>query len=148
MKLSKSRTSKKYLEAKYGQKSRHISKKMQQDLEQAGIIANKKIALNNAVYNQSNAHSNETIVGEQTHAERFAGNIENMKNPHLRDCVSLGEREGTIENYSFHQEQQDLKHYKEFLNSSAFDEVRGVETDVESPMTLAKLRKRSGEHDS
>lgn len=90
----------------------------------------------------------ETIISEQTNAERFVENIETMKNPHIRDCVSLGDREGTIEDYSAHQERKDLEHYKEFLNSSAFDEVKGAETDVSSPMTLAKLRKRSGEHDN
>lgn len=125
----------------------HNSKKMQQGLEQVGMIDNKKIALNNAIYNQSNAQSNETIV-EQIHAKRFVDNIENMKNLHLRDCVSLGEREGTIEDYSLYQERNDLENYKKFLNSSAFDEIREVETDVDSPMTLEKLRQRSGEHDS
>lgn len=148
MKLSKSHNSKEHLEKKYGQTSRRISKKMQQGLEQAGIIANEKIVLNNAIYNQSNAHTNETIVSEQTNAERFVDSIENMKSPHLRGCVSLGEREGTIEDYSVYQERKDLERYKEFLNSSAFDEVRGTETDVDSPMTLEKLKKRSGEHDS
>lgn len=89
-----------------------------------------------------------TIISGQTNVERFVGNIETMKNPHIRDCVSLGEREGTIEDYSLHQERKDLEHYKEFLNSSAFDELKGTEIDMSSPMTLTKLRKRSGEHDS
>lgn len=101
------------------------------------------------VRNKSNKKKKtEIIVEEQTHVKRFVDNIENMKNPHLRDCVSLGEREGTIEAYSLYQERKDLENYKEFLNSSAFDEIRGGETDVDSPMTLEKLRKRSGEHDS
>lgn len=62
--------------------------------------------------------------------------------------MSLGEREGTIEDYSTYQEPRDLENYKSFLNSSAYDEVRKVETELDNPLTLEKLRKRNAEHDN
>ena len=47
-----------------------------------------------------------------------------MRNPHIRDCVSLGEKYGTIEDYSQYQEQKDLESYRKFLNSSAYDDIK------------------------
>lgn len=150
-KLSTSHASKVYLERKCGKKSQPISKKMSKKLEEASVSANEQIKLNNSVYNQSNAHSNETVVCEQTPAERFINNIEKMRNPHIRDCVSLSEKSGSIEDYSEHQEQRDLEKYKSFINSSAYDEVKEEESSIEEeigePLTLAKLRKISGMHD-
>ena len=82
----------------------------------------------------------------KTSAEKFVDNIENMKSPHLRNCGSLSEREGAIEDYSTYQEPRDLENYKSFLNSSAYDEVREVKTELDNPLTLEKLRKRNVEH--
>lgn len=57
----------------------------------------------------------------------FIDKIENMKNSHIRDCVSLGEKYGTIEDYSQYQERKDLENYRKFLNSSAYDDVKESE---------------------
>lgn len=61
-KLSKSQSSKKYLESKYGVCSKPISLKVQRKLENAGQLANEKIKRNDIVYKQSNVHSNEYIL--------------------------------------------------------------------------------------
>lgn len=127
-KLSESRNSKKYLEEKEGIKSKPIPMSMKQKLEQSGAEANRKIERNNSIYNQSAAHSNETIVCDsESHAKKFVDNIENMRNPHIRDCVSLEEKYGTIEDYMQYQERKDLESYRRFLNSSAYDDVKEAE---------------------
>lgn len=84
---------------------------------------------------------------EKTPAERFMDNIDRMRNPHIRDCVSLSEKYGTIEDYSEYQEQRDLENYKSFINSSAYDDVKDVESEIGKQLTLSNLRKISGMHD-
>jgi len=61
-KLSKSKNSKKYLEEKYNTKSKPISKLLKNKLYEASKSANEKIKFNNSIYNDSNAHSHETIL--------------------------------------------------------------------------------------
>lgn len=61
-KLSSSRSSQKYLEKKYGVKSKPISDLLKNKLEEASKQANERISINNSVYNQSNAHSKEHVV--------------------------------------------------------------------------------------
>ena len=141
-KLSKNMASKRYLEKKHG-KIQPLPEQMKKQLEQAGEDANAKIRLNNAIYNQSNAHSHETIVQEKTPAERFVDNIDKMRNPHIRDCVSAAEKFGSIEDYSEYQEQKDLERYKSFINSSAYDFIRDTEDEVNKQLTLIKLRQIS-----
>ena len=80
-------------------------------------------------------------------AERFIDNITNMRNPHIRDCVSLSEKYGTIEDYSEYQEQRDLENYKNFINSSAYDDIKESESLIEKQLTLTKLRKIGAMHD-
>lgn len=80
-------------------------------------------------------------------AERFFQNIDKMRNPHIRDCISLSERDGHIEDYSIYQEQKDLKNYKQYINSSAYDDVKETELEIKKEMTLSKLRKISSMHD-
>lgn len=63
--LSCSHSSKKYLEEKYGVKSKPISDLLKSKLEEVSESANKKIDHNNYIYNESNAHAHETIVTEQ-----------------------------------------------------------------------------------
>lgn len=70
-----------------------------------------------------------------------------MKNPHIRDCVSLSEKEGTIEDYSVYQEQNDLEKYRSFINSSAYDDIKETEPEMGKQLTLTNLRKISGMHD-
>ncbi len=144
--LSKSQQSKEYLDNISGKKSKSISKSIQQKLDKAGREANKKISINNAIYNQSNAHSNEAIV-RITLAEKFVVSLETRKNPHLRDCVSLNEKYGTIKDYFEYQEQRDLENYKKFINSSAYDDIKETESEIEKTLTLTNLRKISSMHD-
>lgn len=118
-----------------------------QMVDKMAKLFNEMFELNNSVYNQSNSHSNEAIVCEKTHVEKFTDNITNMRNPHIRDCVSLSEKYGAIEDYSGYQEQRDLENYKSFINSSAYDDVKEAESEIEKQLTLIKLRKISGMHD-
>lgn len=146
-KLSENNASKEHLEKKFGKESHSISDEMQKQLELASLDANKKIELNNAGYNQSNSHSSETIVCENTQAKKFVDNIDKMRNPHIRDCVSLEEKYGSIEDYSEYQEQRDLENYKHFINSQAYDDLKEAESEIGEQLTLSKLRKISSMHD-
>lgn len=140
-KLSESRKSKKYLEEKEGIKSKPIPKDMKQKLEQSGAEANRKIKRNNSIYNQSKAHSNETIICDsESQAKKFVDNIENMRNPHIRDCVSLEEKYGTIEDYTHYQEIKDLESYRRFLNSSAYDDVKEAEGSSWSQLLSSDIK--------
>lgn len=76
--------------------------------------------------------SNERVLDNRENYEKvkivsFVDKIETMRNPHIRDCVSLGEKYGTIEDYSQYQEQKDLESYRKFLNSSAYDDIKEKE---------------------
>lgn len=82
------------------------------------------IRTNNSVNNQSDSNFDGTITDGKTPAERFIDNIDKMRNPHVRDCVGLSEKCGTIEDYSEDQEQKDLKRYRSFINSSAYDDIK------------------------
>lgn len=64
-KLSRSKNSKKYLEEKYDVKSKPISASLKNKLDEASKSANEKIALNNSIYNDSNAHACEVILMEK-----------------------------------------------------------------------------------
>ncbi|MBE6159552.1 MAG: hypothetical protein E7157_00680 [Lactobacillales bacterium] len=57
----------------------------------------------------------------------FIEKVEKMRNPHIRDCVSLGEKYGVIEDYSQYQEKKDLEEYRKFMNCSAYDEIKEEE---------------------
>lgn len=83
------------------------------------------------------------------HAKRFVNNIDKMRNPHIRDCVSLEEKYGSVEDYSQYQEQIDLKRYYSFMNSSAYDDIRDVEFGIpyQKKLTLDDLRLISSQHD-
>ena len=129
-KLSKSMASKRYLERKYSN-SQPLPEQTKKYLSQA----------------REDAHSHEIIVQKKTPAEKFFDNIDKMKNPHIRDCVSIGERFGSIEDYSEHQEQKDLENYKRFINSSAYDFIRDEEDEVNKQLTLLKLRQINSYHD-
>ncbi len=146
-KLSQNQLSKKHLNSISDTKSKPISKRVEKKLQEASSVANEKIILNNSIYNQSNSHSNEAIVCEKTPVERFVDNIDKMRNPHIRDCVSLSEKYGTIEDYSEYQEQRDLESYKNFINSFAYDDIKETESEIEKQLTLTNLRNISGMHD-
>ena len=81
-------------------------------------------------------------------ARKFVDNIENMKSPH-KSMIDCSERFGTVEDYSSYQEQKDLKNYKTYLNSSAYDLEREVEKRMASPkqLTLLYIRRIGAEHD-
>lgn len=64
-KLSRSNNSKKYLEKKFGVKSKPISASLKNKLSEASKSANEKIAFNNSIYNDSIAHSHEVILMEE-----------------------------------------------------------------------------------
>ncbi len=87
------------------------------------------------------------MLNKKTHAERFIDNLDKMKNPHIRACVSLSEIYGTVENYSEYQEQRDLENYKSFINSSAYDDIKKFETGIPRRLTLSNIRKISSMHD-
>ncbi len=144
-KLSKSRSSKKYLE-KNGVKSKPISINTRKKLQQANDIANEKIILKNAINNQNIAHSHETIT---TKALELVENIDKIKSPHKMEITS-DEKFGSIEDYTLSQEQRDLKRYKEFINSSAYDDLKDIEVEIskEKKLTLNTLGKRSIKNDS
>ena len=82
------------------------------------------------------------------HARKFVDNIENMKSPHKNE-IDCSERFGSIEDYSVYQEQKDLKNYKTYLNSSAYDFEREAEERMHSSkqLSLSYLRRIGGEHD-
>lgn len=143
-KLSKSRASANH----FSVKSKPISKSMEEKLKIANENANKKIAANNIIYQQSNSHSSEHVILSSTNASRFYENIDKMKSPHKAEITS-SERFGSIEDYSEYQEQKDLKNYKSFINSSAYDDVKKVETEMghQKILTLDYLRKRGAQHD-
>lgn len=122
--LSQNQPSKKQLDSKSGTKSKPISKRVEKELQEASLVTN-----------------------EKTHARRFVDNIDKMRNPHIRDCVSLSEKYGTIEDYSKCQEQRDLENYKSFINSSAYDDIKETESEIGKKLTLINLRKISGMHD-
>lgn len=86
-------------------------------------------------------------LSEKTHAEIFFDGIDKMRNPHIRDCVSLSEKDGTIEDYSKYQERIDLERYKSYINSSAYDDIREYESKKQKKLTLTDLRKISAMHD-
>lgn len=75
-----------------------------------------------------------TVVGEIA-AKRFIENIYKMRNPHIRGGVSLSEKYGSIEDYSECHEHRDLKRYKRFINSSAYDDVKEVKSQVVKRLT-------------
>lgn len=77
---------------------------------------------------------------EKTYAKRFIDNIDQMRNPHIRDCVDSSEKSGTIEDYSKYQEQSDLARYRRFISSSAYDEIKEVETKMPKKLTFSNLR--------
>lgn len=91
--------------------------------------------------------ANKTIICEKTPAERFVDNIDKMRNSHRRDCVSSSEKDGTVEDYSEYQEKKDLEKYKNFINSSAYDDIKEIESKITKQLTFTNVRKISGMHD-
>ena len=71
-----------------------------------------------------------------------------MKNYHIR-LYSISEREGLIPNYSNRQEERDLRNYKSFINSSAYDDIRDVESEIgiEKNNVLSYIRKIGALHE-
>lgn len=82
------------------------------------------------------------------HARKFMDNIEKMKSPHKSE-IDCSEKFGTIENYSGYYEQNDLKKYKSYLNSSAYDFEKEIEERMKPPkqLTLSYIRRIGAEHD-
>lgn len=99
------------------------------------------IISNNSVNNQSYSHFNGTTTHGKTPAERFINNIDKMKNPHLRVEYE------THEDYSIDQEQKDLKRYKSFINSSQYDDIKEVESEMGRKLSLNNLREIISFHD-
>ncbi len=104
-------------------------------------MENSSIKANNSVNNQSYSHFNGTTTDGKTLAERFIENIDKMKNPHLRVGYE------THEDYSEDQEQKDLKRYKSFINSSQYDDVKEVESEMGRKLSLNNLREIISFHD-
>lgn len=88
------------------------------------------------------------ITIDCTPAKRFISNIEKMRNPHIRDYVSLSEKYASIEDYSEYQEQKDLESYRRFLNSFAYDDIKEIETQIGKKLALSNVRKIGGIHDN
>lgn len=84
-------------------------------------------------------------------ALKFVESLEKRRNPHIRDYGSCSERGGHIEDYSISQEKKDLERYKHFMNSSAYDDIRAVETEITveemKKPTLMLIRKIGRYHD-
>lgn len=57
----------------------------------------------------------------------FIEKTEKMRNPHIKDCVSLEKKCKTIEDHSKYQEKKDLENYKKFINSPAYDDIKESE---------------------
>lgn len=74
---------------------------------------------------------NQESLTKKTHTVIFLDNIPNMKNPHIR-CVSLGEKYGTIKDYSSYHKQLDLENYKNSLNSHQYDHIREIEPRIKN----------------
>lgn len=81
------------------------------------------------------------------HAVRFIDNINKMRNLHIRNCGGICIVEYENEDYYENQEQKDLKNYKRFINSSAYDDIREVESGIGKQLTLSSLRKISSMYD-
>ncbi len=52
-----------------------------------------------------------------------------FRNHHAHLC-SISEREGLVPDYSEEQEKRDLKNYRFFMNSSAYDDMKDVESEM------------------
>lgn len=61
-KISRSKNSKRYLEEKYDVKSKPISSSLKKKLDETSKNSDERIALNNSIYDDSNAHASETIL--------------------------------------------------------------------------------------
>ena len=62
---------------------------------------------------------------DKTSAQRFTDMLTKRKNPHI-----LTDYRDPIENYSIYQEQQDLRKYIFFINSSFYDDIIEAESKI------------------
>ena len=71
-----------------------------------------------------------------------------LRNHHIQ-LYSISERDGFIPNYSEGQEKRDLENYKSFINSSAYDDIRDVESEmgIEKQEVSSYIRKIGALHE-
>lgn len=97
-------------------------------------------------YDSNNLSSNDVTL---ENAKRFVERIYKMRCSHFRDCVSLSEKYGLIDDYSEYQERYDLENYKIYVDSFEFDELKKVlqKNEEDDGKVLMKLRKHSSYYD-